>query len=98
MDHAPIRDVHFLVRYDGETIPFEVMMRLAQSRVLEFQTGTDGVGTMSNLPPGMYELWPYAKMTDVDTLMSGMDVPAPLRVALGDGLTAATMTFRKKSR
>jgi Carboxypeptidase regulatory-like domain len=96
-DHVPIRDVHFLVRYDGETIPFEVLMRLAQRRVLEFQTRADGVGRVANLPPGVYELWPYGKMSEVDTLMSGMDVPAPLRLALGEGLTTATMTFRKKS-
>jgi hypothetical protein len=95
-DHVPVRDVHFLVRYDGEIIPYEVLMRLTQWRIFEFQTGAEGVGTIPNLPAGLYELWPYAKMTDVDMLTSGMDVPAPLRVALGEGLTSATMTFRKK--
>lgn len=95
-DHVPVRDVHFMLRYDGETIPLEVLMRLTQWRIFAFQTGDDGVGKISNLPPGMYELWPYARMADVDALMSGMDVPAPLRVALGGGETTATMTFRKK--
>jgi hypothetical protein len=98
VDHVPVRDVQFLVRYDGETIPLEVLMRLTQWRVFSFQTGHDGVGKISNLPPGMYELWPYAKMTDVDALMSGMDVPAPLRLALGEGQTTATMTLRNKGR
>jgi hypothetical protein len=98
VDHVPVRDVHLMVRYDGETIPLEVLMRLTQWRIFAFQTGDDGVGKISNLPPGMYEFWPYAKMTDVDALMSGMDVPAPLRLALGDGQTTATMTFRNKKR
>jgi len=98
VDHVPVRDVQFMVRYDGETIPLEVLMRLTQWRIFSFQTGHDGVGKISNLPPGMYEFWPYAKMTDVEALMSGMDVPAPLRVALGEGQTTATMTFRNKGR
>jgi hypothetical protein len=95
-DHAPVRDVHFLVRYEGETIPFDVLMQFAQLRNLQFGTGEDGTALVSNLPPGLYELWPYAKMTEIDTLMAGVDIPPPLRVALSQGRSTATLTFRRK--
>jgi hypothetical protein len=95
-EHASVRGVHFLVRYDGETIPYDVLMHFAQRLNLRFETGDQGVGLISNLPPGLYELWPYAKMSEVDMLMAGMDVPPPLRVTLTQGTSAATMTFRRK--
>ena len=95
-EHASVRGVHFLVRYDGETIPYDVLMNFAQLLNLRFETGAQGTGLISNLPPGLYELWPYAKMSDVDMLMAGMDVPPPLRVALTQGPSSATMTFRRK--
>lgn len=97
-EHQPVRDVHFLVRYDGETIPFDVLMFLAQVFGVDFKTGADGSGMITNLPPGAYELWPYAKTTDIETLMSGFDMPAPLRVALTQGVSSATLSFRAKRR
>lgn len=95
-EHTSVRGVHFLVRYDGETIPYDVLMTFAQLLNLRFETGDQGTGIIANLPPGLYELWPYAKMSDVDMLMAGMDVPPPLRVTLTQGPSVATMTFRRK--
>ena len=86
-EHRPVRDVYFLVRYDGENIPPDLLMNL-----MPFKTGADGIGTVANLPLGMYELWPYAKSTDIQ------DAPAPLRIALTPGQNSATLTFRTAHR
>jgi len=86
-EHKPVRDVYFLVRYDGENIPPDLLMNL-----LPFKTGADGVGTITNLPLGLYELWPFAKATDIQ------DAPAPLRIALTPGPNSATLTFRAAHR
>ena len=86
-DHRPVRDVYFLVRYDGENIPPDLLMNL-----LPFKTGADGIGTVANLPLGLYELWPFAKATDIQ------DAPAPLRIALTPGPNSATLTFRAAHR
>jgi hypothetical protein len=97
-EHQPIRDVHFLVRYDGETIPLDLLMQLAQRFGLDFRTGGNGTTRIGNLPPGLYELWPYVTAADPRSLMAGMDVPAPLRIAVVPGDNAATLTFRPKHR
>jgi hypothetical protein len=97
-EHQPIRDVHFLVRYDGETIPLDLLMQLAQRFGLDFHTGADGTTKVGNLPPGLYELWPYLSAADPRSLMSEIDVPAPLRIAVVPGDNAATLTFRPKHR
>jgi Carboxypeptidase regulatory-like domain len=70
IEHASVRGVHFLVRYDGETIPYDVLMHFAQLLNLRFETGDQGTGLISNLPPGLYELWPYAKMMSTATQLS----------------------------
>src|SRR5262249_55950879 len=86
-EHKPVRDVQFMVRYDGESIPIDVLMQLPA-----FRTGADGTGTVSNLPLGLYELWPFARLTNVQ------DAPAPLRIALTPGVNSATLTFRAAHR
>lgn len=93
-EHEAVRGVHFLVRYEGEIIPFDVLMQFAQRFGIVFETGADGTARIANLPPGLYELWPYAAMRDVAAIMAGSDVPAPLRIALVEGTNAATLTFR----
>ena len=97
-DHQPVRGVHFLVRYDGESIPFDVLMQLAQRFGLDFQTGSVGTVKISNLPSGMYELWPYMTVDEARSLMLANELPAPLRMAIVAGDNAATLTFRPKHR
>jgi hypothetical protein len=96
-EHQPIRDIYFLVRYDGETIPLDLLMQLARFG-LDFHTGPDGTTRVANLPPGLYELWPYMSAADPRSLMAGMDAPAPLRIAVVPGENAATLTFRPYHR
>jgi carboxypeptidase family protein len=86
-EHKPVRDVYFLVRYDGENIPPDLLLNL-----MPFKTGADGTATIPNLPLGLYELWPFAKATDIQ------DAPAPLRLALTPGPNSATLTFRSAHR
>jgi hypothetical protein len=96
-EHKAVRDVHFLVRYDGENIPFNVLMELGQRFGIDFATRADGTGTVANLPLGLYELWPFANAVEAQT-MAAVDVPAPLRVAITPGVNSATLTFRTKRR
>jgi hypothetical protein len=97
-EHQPVRDVHFLVRYDGETIPFDLLMELAQRFGVDFKTGAAGSGTVANLPAGLYELWPYSNAADVQAVMAGVEAPAPLRIAVTPGPNSVTLTFRTKRR
>ena len=97
-EHQPVRDVHFLVRYDGETIPFDLLMELAQRFGVDFKTGAAGSGTVANLPAGLYELWPYSNPADVQAVMAGVEAPAPLRIAVAPGSNSVTLTFRTKRR
>ena len=96
-EHQPVRDVHFLVRYDGENIPIDILMELGQRFGIDFATGARGSGTVKNLPVGLYELWPFASLSDVQT-MSAIDAPAPVRIAVAPGPNSATLTFRLKRR
>jgi len=92
-EHQPVRDVHFLVRYDGETIPIDVLMELAQRFAIDFKTGAAGSGTVANLPVGLYELWPFSKAADVQEII---EAPPPLRIAVTPGPNSVTLTFRTK--
>jgi len=87
-DHRPVRDVNFLVRYDGESVPIDVLMQLPP-----FRTGPDGTVTIAKLPLGLYELWPFARTTTAQDT-----TPAPLRIALTPGVNSATLTFRPAHR
>lgn len=92
----PLPYLHFVMRFDGEMIPFEVAQTLELQRGVAPVTGADGVARIDHLPPGFMELWPVrgSEQEMKDITVTGAS--APVQISLKDGLNVATMTFSAK--
>ncbi len=92
----PIPHLQFLMRYDGELIPPDVADVLQMRRGIAATTGPDGVARLERLPSGFFELWPVRTREELQNIIAGGAMSAPVQVALKEGLNVASMTFTRK--
>lgn len=91
----PIRDVRFLVRYDGEIIPPDVLSYFDRIRGIAFRTKNDGTAVLEHVPTGMFELWPMATNAEAFDIAAASG-NAPVQVSAKPGTNEATLTFRRR--
>lgn len=81
----PIPRLRFVMRYDGEIIPPDVVDVLEMRRGMMFTTGADGVARIERLPVGFVELWP--------TRARNSSASTAVQLPVKDGLNVVSMTF-----
>lgn len=88
-----VANIWFLLRYNGEVVPLEVMQILDRVQGLKFFTGTTGSRRLSNMPLGTYELWPALGGADAKAILANAGPAAPVRLELARGENSAVLTF-----
>ncbi|HEX7152507.1 MAG TPA: carboxypeptidase-like regulatory domain-containing protein [Thermoanaerobaculia bacterium] len=90
-DGAPMRDVSFLFRFNGNVLPEVVTGALARARRISFNTDAFGVLTIDALPAGVYDFWPSV----AEQLVTSGGA-APIRIAAQPGRNYAELTLRQR--
>ena len=93
-EHKSVRDVHFLVRYDGENIPFNVLMELGQLVVMGQEAPANlvvfivdnGVYESIGSTKGVPRATATSGKTDLAALAKGAGVPYAVNVETAEQL------------
>jgi hypothetical protein len=88
-----VANIWFLLRYNGQIVPLEVMQILDQVQGLKFFTGATGNRRLTNMPLGTYELWPAMGGADAKDILMNAGPAAPVRLELTRGENSAVLTF-----
>lgn len=89
----PLKNVAFLVRYNGEFI--EPMLAQLIARLRRTSTVTDAQGelVMAGVPAGLYDLWPYGSSDGLASIFHGNVAPA-VSLPLTGGTYQTTVKFK----
>lgn len=95
-DGAALPGLHFLVRFDGELVPPEVI-RASRREDLVLDTGDEGRRvTLQRIPPGHYELWPYRDDEEARAMIaSSVAAKAAVSLDVTPGTNRVTLRFRR---
>jgi Carboxypeptidase regulatory-like domain len=85
-----------LMRMDGTIVPPEIARRLA-SQGFSLTTGDDGTVTLTRIPPGTYEFWPYRTAPEGQTIHdAAAELKAPISIEVLAGENNATVRFKAR--
>jgi hypothetical protein len=88
--HEPLMGVTVVVRYNGVTLPYEVMQALS-GRGSKTSSDAGGRIVLEHMPVGNYQFWPVASPSDLRAIQNGR--PAALRMQVNPGENLTVMTF-----
>jgi hypothetical protein len=89
-------DLWLLLRIDGSVVPPAIARQLA-GRGLALVTDSAGSISLSHIPPGTYEFWPYRTEAEGQMLYEvASDVEAPISVKVLTGENDATVRFQAR--
>jgi hypothetical protein len=84
---APLPGVSLLMRFDGELFTPEIARELRLWHRSNLRTGEDGRATLTQIPAGYYEFWPYQSDEEAEMLIESsvaMAAPIALHVLRGE--------------
>jgi hypothetical protein len=88
--------ISLLVRLDGITVP-PAIARLLATRGVSLLTDDDGSVSLTRIPPGTYEFWPYSTSSEGQLIYEvSADVQAPISVKVLAGENEATVRFKAR--
>lgn len=96
-DGAALPEVAFLVRFNGDIIPPEVVREMQRHQGVRLQTDERGVARLPNVPPGYYEFWPVRTDDEIVAIVDTAGAIAPpisLNARVGEN--RVTVRFEKK--
>lgn len=86
----PVPNARLLIRYNGEFLPPSLTAFISRLRAVQFTADRTGQIFFADLPPGMYELWPYLRSNEAAEIMLGRKAPAAA-LPVTAGAYAATL-------
>lgn len=75
-DGRPVSSVGLMIRWNGMFLPMEVLARIHEIQGSRLLTDASGRIVFPHLPPGQYELWPFASREEFRRVYYGTP-PAP---------------------
>lgn len=93
---APIRNVHILVRYNGEFIDPLLVRILAGIRGVGMTTDQRGQFAWLDLPDGTYDFWPYGSDSEAAEIMARRPPPSA-SLAVSSGAYSVKIRFNTRS-
>lgn len=97
-DGAALAEVAFMMRFNGEVVPPEVVheMRLHQGATL--LTDEEGRARLPNVPPGLYEFWPFRSDDEVAAILdTAVALEPPIRLDARSGENRVTVRFERRN-
>ncbi|HUR81151.1 MAG TPA: carboxypeptidase-like regulatory domain-containing protein [Thermoanaerobaculia bacterium] len=97
VEGAAVPEVAFMMRFNGEVFPDEVVREMQSWQGLRLMTDDDGLARLPNVPPGFYEFWPYRGNDEVVAILeSGIDPQIGFNARVGEN--RVTVRFQKKEQ
>jgi hypothetical protein len=95
VEGAVVPEVAFLMRFNGEIVPDEVVREMQSWQGLRLLTDDAGVARLPNMPPGFYEFWPYRTSDEVQSIVdSAFEPPIGFNARVGEN--RVTVRFEKR--
>gem|GEM_PF-3459591 len=89
----PVRNIHLLLRYNGEYITPQLAQFLARARGMSLVTNARGEAFLVALPPGTYDFWPYGAVSEANGIMQVRTIPGIVNIPVTSGPYEATIKF-----
>jgi hypothetical protein len=88
---APVANVAFVMRYNGRTVPADVVRAMARVQGVAIMSDKEGRLVLEKMPLGFYEFWPVDSPTALHVIATSPD--APVRFMAMRGENTAELTF-----
>jgi len=92
-DGKPLPNVSFLPAFEGVLMPPAVVRWLESIHGTPLRTGADGEVTLSNIPAGPYQFWPYRTDEEAEAIVAAGAFNAPITVNVKSGANAIVVDF-----
>lgn len=91
---VPLPGISLLMRYNGELFTPEIARELRLRHRSHLRTGEDGRATLTQIPAGFYEFWPYQGDEEAALLLdSSVALGAPIALHVEAGENAVKVRF-----
>jgi hypothetical protein len=91
---APLAGVSLLMRFNGELFTPQIADELRLWHRSNLRTGDDGRATLTQIPAGYYEFWPYQSADEAKMLIeSSVATSAPIALFVVDGENRVKVRF-----
>lgn len=96
-DGAALAEVAFLMRFNGEIVPAEVVREMQLHQGARLMTDDDGRARLPNVPPGLYEFWPFRTDDEATAILETAGVlDPPIRLDARSGENRVTVHFERR--
>jgi hypothetical protein len=96
-DGTAVPEVAFLMRFNGEIVPPEVVREMQRIQGARLFTDEEGKARLANLPTGFYEFWPYRSDDEIAALLEtagALDAPIGFNARVGEN--RVTVRFERR--
>lgn len=96
-DGAVLHEVAFLMRFNGEIVPPEVVRQMQIVQGARLLTDDKGLARLPDVPPGYYEFWPFRTDDEVTAILDtagAFDPPIRLNARIGEN--RVTVQFERR--
>jgi hypothetical protein len=91
---APLAGISLLMRFNGELFTPQIADELRLWHRSNLRTGDDGRATLTQIPAGYYEFWPYQSADEAALLIeSSVATSAPIALFVVDGENRVKVRF-----
>jgi hypothetical protein len=91
---APLAGISLLMRFNGELFTPQIADELRLWHRSNLRTGDDGRATLTQIPAGYYEFWPYQSTDEAKMLIeSSVATSAPIALFVVDGENRVKVRF-----
>jgi carboxypeptidase family protein len=94
---SPLAGVSLLMRFNGELFTPEIARELRLWHRSSLRTGDDGRTTLTQIPTGYYEFWPYQSAEEAEMLIeSSVAMAAPIALHVVGGENEVKVRFEAR--
>jgi hypothetical protein len=95
VEGAAVPEVAFMMRFNGEVVPAEVVREMQVHQGARLTTDDAGLAHLPSVPPGFYEFWPFRTADEVQAILDSASEP---QIAFNArvGENRVTVRFQKR--
>lgn len=96
VDGVAVPEVAFLMRFNGEVVPDDVVREMQVQQGARLMTDEAGLARLPNVPPGFYEFWPFRTHAEADAILeTAFEPPIGFNARVGENRVTVRLEKRR---
>ncbi|HEX6083912.1 MAG TPA: carboxypeptidase-like regulatory domain-containing protein [Thermoanaerobaculia bacterium] len=96
IEGAAVPEVAFMMRFNGEVVPVDVVREMQAHQGGSLTTDDTGLARLPNVPPGFYEFWPFRTNAEADAILeTAFEPPIGFNARVGENRVTVRLEKRR---